>query len=105
MKKSNLAGAPKPKAPPITATDGQGNTVAVTTIPVSGLTRRALLMARQKHAEESEAIGQEASKLEGYAEADGWRLDLNLLVWFRPKQRPTTKPELVKDKKTAEAKK
>lgn len=98
MKKSNLAGAPKPKAPPITATDGQGNRVAVETKPVSGLTRRALLMARQKYAEESEAIGQEASQLEGYAEADGWKLDIQALLWFRPKQQPG-KPALVRDEK------
>lgn len=82
MKKTNLAGAPKPA--PVTAT--APTPVAVETKPVSGLTKAALQLAHDRHKVECEMIGQEASKLEGYTEADGWRLDVDVMLWFRPKQ-------------------
>lgn len=78
--KSNLAGAPKPK-PELTA-----KPVEVETKPVSGLTKAALSLAHQRHQAECESIGQEASKLEGYSEAEGWKLDVDVMLWFRPKK-------------------
>lgn len=102
MKRNNLAGAPKAKskrgitAP--TATNAAGERVEVETRPAAQLTRRAIQMARQHFAEECEAIGQEASKLEGYKEEDGWKLDLQQMVWFRPKDAPSG-PKLVDEAK------
>jgi hypothetical protein len=92
VKKNKLAGAPAPAPKGVTA-----SAVPVETKPVSGLTRAALSLAHERHRTECEAIGQEASKLEGYTEADGWHLDVDVMLWFRPKK--TAAPALVEEPK------